>query len=349
MGKCCVVVDFGCGKTKIAAFKMENGKPVLYSGTVTNTPENGLSDADVVQGFALQLDKLAVKKGELVVVLPVDEKNTFAAETEYPIGNSKDVGAMIRNNLTSLISEDVDQYTHSWRLIESNSSGQGRFQVAATKTASIEALYDIAEKKGLNLTRVEIAPNVLERAGILLRRDKKYGINVQGDAVAVIDVGYSSAHITVISKDKCVSTISVPHDLYRLDKIIMGSSQDLMKDPKIIPETLKLNPSFTSKISQYNDFVENVSSEIIRNIKQAIGGEHNLHLTTIYFTGGMYKSPTLVSKVKDSFGVPCFAYPMNDFMRIGDNCISFGHRCPHPTAELFTTSLGALMGGKSFE
>lgn len=162
--------------------------PVLYSGTVTNTPENGLSDADVVQGFALQLDKLAVKKGELVVVLPVDEKNTFAAETEYPIGNSKDVGAMIRNNLTSLISEDVDQYTHSWRLIESNSSGQGRFQVAATKTAPIEALYDIAEKKGLNLTRVEIAPNVLERAGMLLRRDKKYGINVQGDAVAVIDV-----------------------------------------------------------------------------------------------------------------------------------------------------------------
>lgn len=23
MGKCCVVADFGCGKTKIAAFKME--------------------------------------------------------------------------------------------------------------------------------------------------------------------------------------------------------------------------------------------------------------------------------------------------------------------------------------
>ncbi len=349
MGKCCVVADFGSGKTKIAAFKMEDGKPLLYSGTVTNTPENGLSDVEAVQGFALQLDKLAVKAGELVVVLPVDEKNTFATEAEYPIGNSKDVSAMIRNNLSSLISEDVEQFTHSWRLVESYSSGQGKFQVAATKTAPIEALHDIAEKKGLTLTRVDITPNVLERAGMLLRRDKKYGLNAQGDAVAVVDVGYSSAHITVVSKDKCVSTISVPHDLYRLDKIILGSSQDLMKDPKIIPETLKLNPSFTSKVSQYNGFVENVASEIIRNIKQAVGGEHNLHLTTIYFTGGMYKSPTLVSKVKDSFGVPCFAYPMNDFMSIADKCISFGHRCPHPTSEIFTASLGALMGGKGFE
>lgn len=154
------------------------------------------------------------------MVLPVDEKNTFAAETEYPIGNSKNVSAIIRNNLSSLISEDVDQYTHSWRFIESDSSGKGRFQVAATKTAPIEALYDIAEKKGLNLNRVEIAPNALERAGMLLRQDKKYGINVQGDAVAVIDVGYNSVHITVISKEKCVINISVPHDLYRLDKLL---------------------------------------------------------------------------------------------------------------------------------
>ncbi len=349
MGKCCVVADFGTGKTKIAAFRMEDGRPKLFSGTVTNSPEGGLGEVDTVQEFALHLDKLAVKTGELIVILPIDEKNTFCTESEYPIGSKKDVNLMIQNNLSSFLPDEPEQYTHSWRLIEGFPSGQGKFQIAATKTAPMEALYDIAEKKGLTLSRVAITPNVLEQSAMLLRRDKKYGMTAAEDAVALVDVGYKTAHVTVVSKDKCIGTVAVSHDLYRLDKIIMNSSQDLMKDPKIIPEMLKLNPSFTSRISQYETFVEGLASDIIRSIKQAVGGEYNLRLTTIYFTGGMYKSPTLVSKVKDSFGVPCFAFPTTDFISIADKCISYGQRSPYPSADIFTASLGALMGGKGFE
>lgn len=345
MGKCKVVVDIGFGLTKIAAFRKSDGKYELFSGALFDTPDTGLTESETLQSLALYLEKLVVKNGDMHVILPVDEKTTICAEAEYPTGSAKDISAIIKNNLSGFLPEDEGLFYHSWRFLEKYPSGQGRFQIAATRSENMERLYDIAEKRHIKLKSADVTVNALENLARVLQHDRKYGLTSAEDAVALVDVGYKTAHVVVVGKDRVIGANAFSHNLYRLDKIIMSSSPDLKKDPNIIPELLKFNPSYTSKISQYGGFIESLTTEIIRCVKQAVSGENRYHLTTVYFTGGMYKMPTLVSTIKDSFGVPCFAFPMGDFMQLNEGCIARPNHKANPTSDFFAASLGALLGG----
>jgi len=346
MGKCIVVAGFGQGKTKISAYRKEEGKLILFSGAVFDTPAGGFAEPELLQMFAVHLEKLDVKSGVLYALLPVDEKNVIAGEADYPMGTAKDVASIIKNNISNFIPEDADQFNYDWRLMEGYPSGHGHFQVAAVRNSDMDIMHDIAERKHLNLVYADLNSNAIEMLARQLRKDKKYGLNTAEDAIALVDVGHRGAKIIVLSKDRIIRNVSVTHDFYRMDKIIMGTLGDLKNDKAVIPELLKLNPSYTHNVSQYPAFLESATAEIVRNIKQSVSGENRYRLNTIFFTGGLYKMPQLVSKVKESFDVPCFAFPMSDFVLIKDNCIVHEAKKATPTADIFAASIGALMGGK---
>lgn len=345
MGKCIVVTDFGLGRTKIGAYKKEGGKFVLYSGAIFDTPEGGFSEPETLQMFSASLDKMAVKSGDLLVSLPVDEKNIVCTEADYPLGNAKEVANIVKNNLGGIVPDEAEQFTADWRLLESYSSGQGKFQIAAVKTSCMETLQEIAEKKHFVLKRADLSINAVENLVGLIRSDAKYGLNSTSDAAAIVDVGHKSAKIIVFTKERCVRSETVSHNLYRLDKIINSTLGDLKNDPGIIPETLKLNPSYTGKITQYNGFLSSLTTDIIRVIKQSVSGEYRYQLSGIYFTGGLFKMPQLVSTVKDTFNVPCFAFPIDDFLQVNSNCISHANKRVYPSPDVFAASLGMLIGG----
>lgn len=346
MGKCIVVADIGHGKTKISAYRKEENKHVLFSGTVFDTPAGGLSEPELLQMIAVHLEKLDVKSGVMYAILPTDEKNVIVGEADYPMGTPKDVTSIIKNNISSVIPENLEQYHYDWRLVEGYPSGHGRFQIVAAKNADIELLHEIAERKKLRLAYADVNENAIENLACLLRADKKYGLNAPDDAVALVDVGYKSVQIVVLSKDRVISNVTLSHDLYRVDKIILSTLGDLKNDKTVIPELLKLNPAYTQRISQYPGFLDVTISEIVRTIKQAVSGENRYRLTTIFFAGGMYKMPQLVGGVKESFGVPCFAFPIADFVTMKENCVAHEAKKADPTIDLFATSLGALMGGQ---
>lgn len=345
MGKCFVVADFGQGKTKLSAYRKEEGKTVLFSGAVYDTPKNGFSDPEMLQMFSVWLEKLAVRRGELFAVLPVDDKFVIVGESDYPMGTEKEIAGIIKNNLATFIPEETEQYHYDWRLVEGYPSGHGHFQVAAVRSAEIDLMHEIAERKHMKLCRADITGNALENLACLLRGDKKYGLNTSEDAVALVDVGAKNSHVIVLSKDRVIENVSVGHDLYRMDKIIMSTLGDLKADKTIIPELLKLNPSYTEKISQYENFLDMAATDVIRHVKQAVSGENRYRLSTIYFSGGLYKMPQLVSRIKESFGTPCFAFPLGDFVSVNVGGIAHEARKPEPTADIFATSFGALMGG----
>lgn len=98
MGKCFVVADFGQGKTKLSAYRKEEGKTVLFSGAVYDTPKGGFADPEMLQMFSVWLEKLAVKRGDLFAVLPVDEKFVLVGEADYPMGSSN-LSEYVRFNL----------------------------------------------------------------------------------------------------------------------------------------------------------------------------------------------------------------------------------------------------------
>lgn len=345
MGKCFVVADFGQGKTKLSAYRKEEGKTVLFSGVVYDTPKGGFADPEMLQMFSVWLEKLAVKRGELFAVLPVDEKFVLAGEADYPMGSSKEIAGIIKNNLATFIPEEAEQYHYDWRLVESYPSGHGHFQIAAVRKAEMDVMHEIAERKRFKLCKADITGNALENLAVLLRADKKYGLNTSDDAIALVDVGAKNSHVIVLSKDRVIENESVEHDFYRMDKIIMSTLGDLKADKNIIPELLKLNPSYTEKVSQYDNFLDMAATDIIRLIKQAVSGENRYRLSAVYFSGGLYKMPQLVSRIKESFATPCFAYPLGDFVTIDTSCIACETRKPAPVADIFATSFGALMGG----
>lgn len=345
MGECIVVADFGLGRTKIGAYRKTNGKYELFSGSIFDTPEGGLSEPETFQLCSSAFEKLTVKSGLLYVLLPRDEKNVIGAEADYPLGTPKEIEKIVKNNLSSFISEEEDQFNVDWRLLDAFSSGQGRFQIAAVRKTYMDMLHEMAERKHLKLRYADLNENAVEHLAKLLRRDSKYGLSSAADAAAVVEVGHKTARIVVLTKDRIVHLETVSHNLYRLDKILNSTLGDLENDPGISPELLKLNPSYVGRISQYQSFLATLSTEVIRVIKQSISGESRYRLNNIYFTGGLYKMPQLVSTVKDSFDVPCFAFPLDDFIHVNDNCISRGNRKPYPTSDVFAASLGALMGG----
>ncbi len=345
MGKCIVVVDFGQGKTKISAYRKEDGKMTMFSGSVFNTPDGGLGEPELLQMLSVQLEKMELGRGSLLVLLPADEKNSIVGEADYPMGTPKEVASIIKNNISSFIPDEGELYHYDWRLTEAYPSGHGHFQIAAVRLADIETIHDIAERKKLALIRAGVTPNAIEAAATLLRGDKKYGLATAEDAIALVDVGHKSAQIAVISRDRTVKCQVLRHDLYRMDKLIIGSLGDLKNDKTIVPELLKLNPTYTQKVSQYDGFMESAAADIVRTIKQAVSGESRYRLTTVYFTGGLYKMPGLVGYVKDSFGVPCFAYPIGDFVQFKDNSIKHEAKKAVPVPDIFTASVGALVGG----
>lgn len=345
MGKCRVVADFGIGKTKISIYFATKDGMEFREGAVFNTPEGILENPETLQAFILHLDKLSVKGGDLYVVLPVDENLVFCQNKEYPVGTKKEMKAFMKNSLSDIVKENPEQYFTAGKLLETYSSGQGLFQVIAVKAEPIKALCEAAEKKHLKVKRIDIAQNALADIACLMRNDDKRGLRTNDDAIAVVDVGYKTVQVVVLTKDRVLSTDYFEHELYRLDKIIMNNAYDLKNDPKIVPELLKLNPSYTSKISQYNSFLDMLTSDTVRKIKHGVSAESRYHLTTIYFTGGMYRAPTLVSKIKESFNVPCFAFPMDEILPIGGSIIITGQNSPKPTSDLFAPSIGIMKGG----
>ena len=345
MGECIVVADFGHGRTKVGAYRKESGRYELFSGAILDTPEIGFSEPETIQSFSLALEKLSVKKGLLYVLFPTDEKNVIKGEADYPIGTSKEVDKIVKNNLSNFIPEETDQFHADWRLLEAYPSGQGRFQIAAVRKNVMDALHDIAERKHLKLRYADLNENAVENLACLLRRNSRYGLSSSNDAVAVVEVGHKTARVVILTKDKIVHNETVSHNLFRLDKILSSNLGDLENDPSISPELLKFNPSYVNRVSQYQSFLSTLTTEVVRVIKQSVSGENRYHLSNIYFTGGVYKVPQFVSTIKDSFEVPCFAFPLEEYLQVNDNCISRGTRKPYPTPDVFAASLGALVGG----
>lgn len=344
MGKCKVVVDFGNGKTKISGYQKEDGKQIMFTGAIIEAVEGGLESPETYQNFSNFLLKMKAGPGDLYVVLPEDEVGVFCEVAEYPISSPKELSGMIKNNLSALVNDDVTKYYHDWRQIGSPVPGQGSFQTAAVKNEYMDMIQDIAEKYKLRLTYADIATNAVEHLAGLLQKSKHVS-NSANEATAIVEVGYKSARVVVFTKDRIIRSKSIKHDLFRMDKIIYSTLGDLKNDKNIVPEFLKMNPSFAFKVSQYQSFLQLLTSEIIRQIKQAVAGEEKLKLSTIYFAGGMYKMPQLVSTIKDSFDVPCYAFPLEDFVEINHGCVQRENNRPYPSDEVFITSVGALFGG----
>lgn len=349
MGKCQLVADFGNGKVKISAFRKSGGKYELYGGSIFDTPEGGICEPECLRKFSSALDKLHPAGGDIYILLQTDEKNVFVTEEDYPADSAKSVNAIIESSLSGFVTEETEKFTFSWRLIEKYPSGRGRFQIAAARTDFIEELQDIAEKHKCALKRADIVLNADENLSRLLRKKEKYGLSSNSDTAAIIDVGHKTANVIVFNNENTVAAETLGHNLYRMDKIIADVGGDLKNDPDIALEMLKLNPSYTSLSAQYNGFLEGIASDIIRTVKHAVGSDRDSKLSAVYFTGGLFKTPGLVSAVKESFSVSCYAYPIKDFISINEECINREAKKPYPNAEMFAASLGMLAGGGLFE
>ena len=234
-------------------------------------------------------------------------------------------------------------------MIEKYPSGRGRFQIAAARTDFIEELQNIAEKHKCALKRADIVLNADENLSRLLRKKEKYGLSSNSDTAAIIDVGHKTVNVIVFNNENTVAAETLGHNLYRMDKIIADVGGDLKNDPDIALEMLKLNPSYTSLSAQYNGFLDGIASDIIRTVKHAVGSDRDSKLSAVYFTGGLFKTPGLVSAVKESFSVPCYAYPIKDFISINEECINREAKKPYPNAEMFSASIGILAGGGMLE
>ena len=345
MGKCNVVIDFGNGKTKISAFKKDNDKFVLTTGAIIETGENNLESPELLQSISGFLLKMRPGAGNLILIMPENEEIVPTTVAEYPLGSNKEVNGMIENNLSALIPENRDKYHYSWRHVRNTDEGLGEFQIAAVKKQAMESIQDIAALHKLKLVSANLASCAVESLAMLLQKSEKYAPKSDNEAMAIVDVGYKTVRVSVFTRDIIIKTKAFGHDLYRMDKLIYANLGDLKNDKNIVPEYLKMNPSFALRVKQYQSFLQGVSSDIIMQIKKSIGGETRCRLTDIYFTGGMYKMPHLVSTVKESFGVPCYAFPYEDFIEINHGCILRENNKPYPSEEVYAVSVGALYGG----
>lgn len=345
MGKCNVVIDFGNGKTKISAFEKEGNKYVLTIGAIIETGENNIESPELLQSISSFLLKMQAGAGDLIIIMPENGVVVPTTVAEYPLGTNKEVDGMIKNNLSAIIPENQEQYHYSWRHVRNTEEGLGEFQIAAVKKQTMENIQDIAAQHKLNLVSADLASNAVEGLAVLLQKNEKFAPKSANDAMAIVEVGYKTVRVSVFTRDAIIKTKAFAHDFYRMDKLIYDSLGDLKQDKNIVPEFLKMNPSFALKVRQYQNFLQSASSDIIMQIKRSIGGETSYRLTNIYFTGGMYKMPQFVTTIKESFGVPCYAFPYEEFIEINHGCILRENNKPYPSEEVFTASIGALFGG----
>lgn len=349
MGKHQMVIDIGAGNTRISVFRRKKDVFELISGAVFTTPESGLKDEELFSNLSQFIKRVEVKRADLTVLLPEDGDNVVLDEITLPIGNKKEIGGMIQNSLPGLLKDDESLFYHSWRLCRTYSGEQGDFQVAAVRKEYMDLLYEIAEQNKAQLICTDITTNAVENLGRLICSSPKYAPTASSGAVAVVDVGCKNARITVHTKNSILRSVVVPHHLYRMDRLIHDAVQGLKNENKIHPELMKLDPAYALRVGQYGELLSQLSSEIIRHIKQAVSSDNRCSLSSIFFTGGMYKSPKLVSTVKESFEVPCYAFPIRDYMTMIDKCIHCQSDKIYPSEDVFAASVGALMGGMKYE
>lgn len=345
MGKYYVVVDFGSGNTKISAYRKVQSGYELFSGSIFKTSATGLKNSETLQTFSQSLRRLNLKSGELYVILPEENESVVSCEADYPVGSKKELDGIVKNNLASMLKEDESLYYHSWRLVKPYSSGQGLFQIAAVRKEYIDVIHEIAEQHKLKFCYADLAANTVENLCRLIKNDKKHGLSSNDDASVIVEVGHRSVRVVTFSREAVIHTSAAVHNLYRMDKLILDSLHDLKNDQKINPELLKMNPAYALRVSQYEGFLNSLSADIIRFIKQSVSGEERYNLNSVYFTGGMYKTPKLVSIIKESFDVPCYAFPIGDYMHMSENCIHHADNKLYPSEDVFAPSLGALIGG----
>ena len=285
-----------------------------------------------------------VKAAELYVLLSEENENILSIEADYPLGSKKEVDKMVANNLSSMLKEDESLYYHSWRLLRSYSNGKGLYQIASVRKEYIDAIHSIAEHFKLKFCRADLSNNAVESLAQYINDDRRHG-RPSEDTGIIVEVGHRNVRVVAFTGKETIRTYTAPHNLHRMDKLILETGQGPNNDDGAVPELLKMNPAYALRVSQYEGFLDALSADIIRFIKQAVSETETQTLDCIYFTGGMYKMPKLVSNIKESLDVPCYAFPISDYMQMKDNCIQCIDTKLYPSVDAFAASLGVLIGG----
>lgn len=344
MGKRSVVIDIGKFNTKICIFAQEGQKYVLQNGAIFDTPIEAMSD-EFFQRCDIFLNKLNVAGCDLYVVLTENDEN-YTVETEFPVGSNKEIEKNVKERYAALSKDGAADCVYSWQAVGvPESTGQMRIMIAYAKKMHIDKIVSLAQKYKMKLKKIDLASTAIDGLARAIAKSPSVQSAAPNVMFSILDIGAASANLILFTNNSVYRVVHFPHTIYKLDEALTGNSSTIVYDKNLNRESVKMIPELVTQAPQYELYTRPLLTSLIKEFITTTDGGRKFVQGPIFVTGGLAKLPYFSQKLASDLRAQSFDFPMQDYVRIVENCIYRSNKKIYPNDEVFATALGTLIGG----
>ncbi len=298
-------LDIGSKNIKMAQIKQ--GKNLVVLKTVlAATPENSVVDGELrfVEAVATKIKNLLTENkitaSELYISL--NSTNAVVREIRLPIMKASEVGPAVEFELSQSFPGVLQTHSISNRVYSApNMPAEGITAFCPNKI--LDGYVELSKLLGIPLKVIDINANTLTKAY------NKYEAAGQGnETLMIVDIGYSSSQVNLVSAGKLVLSRQIPSGMVGLDNLVSNRMGITLEQA----ERARIN----NKYDVYNlvredidGFTRIVFSAIEEQIKQTIDyyrynkSKENT-VSQILLAGGGSLYPEIAGYLTNIFNIP---------------------------------------------
>jgi type IV pilus assembly protein PilM len=305
-------IDFGAQNIKMAVGSLNNNSFLIQKLDSISTPQDSYMDGKILDHEKLTkalrslIAKFTLKSRDAAITL--NSSNIITREIILPITNNKEMDSMILYEITQQLPIEMDQYVVEYRIVEEfleDDIKKNRIFVAAVPKIIVESFFSLTKSLNLNPVAMNIHTNALSRLineKVLINDNA----NIANDSIAILDFGYKSINISILSKGKLAFGRTINHGSKDLDVAIVSDFKVNLEEAEKIKQRFNLMDAKDDSNGEYQAASRVISKWIqdIQRVLQFYESRGNAKISRLYIYGGASGLKGLPQYIKASINLP---------------------------------------------
>jgi type IV pilus assembly protein PilM len=312
LGKNYLSIDFGSQNIKMAVGSLNNNSFLIQKLDSVNTPQDCYADGKILDQEKLTkalrslITKFTLKSRDVAVTL--NSSNIITREIVLPITNNKEMDSMILYEITQQLPIEMDQYVVEYRIVEEfleDEIKKNKIFVAAVPKIIVESFFNLTKSLNLNPVSMNIHTNALSRL-ITEKASINNDMNISNDVVALLDFGYKSINISILSRGKLAFSRTINHGSKDLDVAIATDFKVNFEEAEKLKQRFNLMEAKEDANGEYQAATRVIDRWIqdIQKVLQFYESRGNAKISSLYIYGGASELKGLSEYMKSSMKLP---------------------------------------------
>ncbi|MBI9014336.1 MAG: pilus assembly protein PilM [Clostridiales bacterium] len=320
--KTLVALDIGTSHIKIALGRYTNKKLIIKKTITIDTPDKCISNGRIrdVEVLTKVLGKTLHEHNikNVYAVITIKSSGIINREMILPYNeNEKEVDKIVFFEMKQFLTIKLDEYVTQYQIIEDYYDDKTRFMKIMVTTLEkdvVESYYKLLKAVHLKPYALDIHFNTINKF-FKLYNDHVSKLN---DTIAVIDVGYNSTDISIVSGGsfKMSRTLMIGSNV--LEHMLQEEFNSSFDKDEM--RRLLIKKAEEVKV-RMNDVLTPLADEVSNVIRYYISRDIKNEVKKIYITGGIVNQPEIKYILEERLDLPTCSFDNLDRLIVSSDKI----------------------------